>query len=58
MEGHCNFVGFSDLFGLRPGLVGDAGLTTCIPTVFDASLQRTAEPPLIFILRQDELIGR
>ena len=33
MEGHCNFVGFSDLFGLRPGLVGDAGLTPCIPTV-------------------------
>ena len=27
------FVGFANLCGLRPGLVGDAGLTPCIPTV-------------------------
>ena len=30
---HCIFVGFADLCGLRPGFVGDAGLTSCIPTV-------------------------
>ena len=30
---HCNFVGFADLCGLRPGFVGDAGLTPCIPMV-------------------------
>ena len=28
-----HFCGIADLFGLRPGLVGDAGLTPCIPTV-------------------------
>ena len=24
---------FADLFGFRPGLVGDVGLTPCIPTI-------------------------
>ena len=60
--------GGADFFGLRHGFVGDvenrnAGMQRCVadalhPHDFDASLQRTAEPPLIFILRRDEWIGR
>ena len=45
---HCIFVGFADLFGLRLGFVGDAGLTPCIPTVLTLRYSRRQSRPLIF----------
>ena len=49
---HCNFVDFADSCGLRPGFVGDAGLTPCIPTVWRFATA-DGRAILIFILRQD-----